>query len=525
MARFEGFVRTPKYGRAPEFTETAIDTDYALDIVNRFQNTAGGLEKRAGMVSAFPRYTASAGDTVGPKIDGLHEFITSRGSSTTFISDTSGHVVQVSGSTFTTLTDNTGNEEPFIAGKGPVRSVQFGDRLIFYNGKDRPVYYQSGRATGTVSFKQNAIIEKTLIAGGTTSASSVDSSAISSWELTNINVNDVVFNQTLGGYGLITAVASGFITHTAISSTATGLGQAAGNQKAGDDFEVQDLIELNIVPQSGTIPLDNVAVAASGTNATILRLNDQDGNKFDLESAGMLPGDFVRNTTRGAVAMVSSVAGSNATITSVAGQAASDSVVLLKPALPTPSVVHVHRNRAYYVDSRDQQRIIISAPWDSEDVTTNTQTIDSASFLFGAQQSESERIISMSTYQRFLVIGGNRNTYLFEGQNPIQDTTADSIDFNLVGLFPQGVISHGAVISLGNDALFWSPEGIQSARLSFDSSTLGRSNLSEPIKSEMRALVSGVAMKPSEQNLTFLLHHPRRNWLMAHTSGRFDIFN
>ena len=100
--------------------------------------------------------------------------------------------------------------------------------------------------------------------------------------------------------------------------------------------------------------------------------------------------------------------------------------------------------------------------------------------------SDGDVIQAMTSFQRFFMIGGKQNVFLFAGTDPIADTTADSKDFDIVGLFPQGTVSPESLVSLGNDAAFVTPDGVQTVAMIDDASTLERANISEALRVTLR---------------------------------------
>src|SRR3990167_4005374 len=304
-----------------------------------------------------------------------------------------------------------------------IRAKVMGNKLMFYNGVNRNIFLEdkTGTSVGATVKELKALIEQGEAGGNSTSAAAIDDADITNWTTdTNVVADDIVFNITKGAYGLVTTVVSGMVQHTTIGSAATGLGQATGNQIAGDRYQILDLIELNILPTDGED--DNTGTAGPGTGATTVAVSGVNFLNTDIKA-----GDFISNTTRSAVAMVSSVA-TALTVTSVAGQVAGDSIKLLKPAMPIAAETHIHYGRAYYLDARDLKRIRISGPNDPQDMTADTGVLDTITYSLGDQQPQGDIIKAMSSYQRFFVVGGKKNVILYAGTDPIADTTAAATD-------------------------------------------------------------------------------------------------
>lgn len=484
-------------GRATSFTESELPTDFCLEMKNRFINAAGGAEKRQGMVQL--------GDTVSgvPNLTGMHALVKADDTEVLFTSgigriyrfDDPGYTLVYSGLDFS----------------APILSVQMDTKLIFYNSVDRDVYTEDG----TIFKELNAIIERGDATGGTDTNSLEDSDIDNFVTDTSLAINDLIYNVTKDAYGIISAIATASAGHTAIGpGVASAIGVAVSAQETGDRYELIDLVELNIIPTDGEP--DNVAVAADGSTVGQLKVSAvSDWTTTDLRT-----GDWIRNTTRTAAAQVTTVSGATIRHTGVSAQTVGDSVIFMKSAMPISKRRHVHFGRAYSVDSRDQRFIRISGPNNPEDMTTEAATIDSTSFKFGSIQPVGDVVLSMTSFQRFFVMAGRKNIYFFEGQDPIADTTAATTSFDIIGLFPQGAVSPDSIVSIGNDAVWVTPDGVQSVALSGDASTLGRANLSESIKVTLRDELRNA---PEAQIRGW--HYPRRSWFMMKVGSQLHVFN
>ena len=494
MLREANYSIAPR-GRATSFTESELPVEFCLEMRNRFINSAGGAEKRQGIVQL--------GNTVAgsPTLNKMHELVLPDGSAVLFTSGV-GTLWREDGSSWTEVKSGLDTTVK-------LRSVQMDDKLIFYNGIDRNFFTEDG-----MEFKElRAIVERgdAETATGTTQIVDTD---VENW-VTNSDaaVNDLVYNITAGGYGVVTALASATATHTTISTVATGLGAATnGNPAPGDRYELIDLVELNIIPTDGED--DNTAIAGTGTGATTIAVSGVNFSTTDVRI-----GDYVRNTTRSAVMQVSAIA-TALTVTSVASQTNGDSLVFLKSAMPFTERAHVHFGRLYMVDARDRRKTRISGGGNPEDMTTDAGTLDSSTVKFGALQPQGDYVLSMSSYQRFLILAGKRNLFAFEGTEPIADTSADSTDFDVVGLFPQGIVSPDSLLSIGNDMTFVSQDGIQSISMVADASTLGRANLSEAIKTTLRDSLAAA----SEDDIQ-AFHYPTRSWLCLKVGSEIHVLN
>lgn len=498
-------------GLATSFTESEMPPDYALKFRNRFINAAGGAEKRQGI--------QQLGDTIAGQhmLDGIHELVDASGNETLFVSG-EGRIWSYDGTSAWTLVKSG------LDTTNRLRSAQFDDKLIFMNFVDRPFYTKDG----TTFTELKAIVERGQSLEPTDQNTLRDSN-IEDWLVdSDVAINDIVYNRDLQGYGVVTSVtpvsasatSESNIGHTIIGSAgiATGIGTVLvdGSVEAGQFYEIIDAVELNIIPQPNTTSTDkdNVATATTGTNATTIAVSGVDFSTTDIKV-----GDFIRNTTRSALTQVSAV-GTNLTVASVAGQTANDSLIFLKSAMPIAGNPHVHFGRLYMVDARDRRLVRISGPNNPEDMTAGAGTLDDTSFKYGTQQPRADSVQAMTSFQRFFVIGGKQDVLWFEGTDPIADTTADSTDFDIVALMPQGVISEDGLISIGNEAVWVSPNGVESTTLVGDASTLGRANLSEQIRITLRnAFIS----TPTSEIILF--HYPRRSWLCLKVGSQIYVFN
>jgi len=493
----EATYQIPRFGLATSFVESEAPVTYALKFRNRFINSAGGAEKRQGI--------ERLGNVVPntPSMTGCHELIQSDGTATLFSSG-GGRIYRLDSATWVEVHSG-------LDGSARIKSKQMGKKLIFFNGVDRNFYTEDG-----INFPElEAVIIRGTLAGAV-SAAGADDDDVTDWiTQTDVAIGDIINNRTKSAFGVITAITTAALSHTTIGSAATGLGQAVGNSEAADRYTIIDSVELNIIPVSADLDVpDNVATAGEDTNTVTVGVTGVNFSTTDIRI-----GDFIRNTTRAAVAKVSAVA-TALTCTSVASQTAGDSLVFLKSAMPITSEGHVHFGRFYYVDSRDETRAQISGPDNPEDLTTDAGTLDSNAFQIGSQQPHGDTIKSLTSFQRLLAIAGQNNLLFFDGTNPIADAAADSTDFSIIGLFPQGVVSSEGMISIGNDLVFVSNDGIQSVEFGADASSLNRENLSEAIKTTLRDLI-----KDSPEDDIILTHYPRRSWLISKIGSEMYVFN
>lgn len=488
-----------RLGLATSFTESETPVTYALSFKNRFINAAGGAEKRQGI--------EQLGNTVpgSPNLTGAHELVDNSGSVTLFVSS-NGTIYRKDGDNYIQVF--TGWDT-----SSPIRSKQFDEKLIFFNGVDRNVFTEDG-----TTFEQLRGIIEAGVLGADTSAAGAKDGNITDWVTdTDVVENDLLYNKALDAYGVINTVTTAQVAHSIIGTAqATGLGVAqttARNQAPGDGYQILDLVELNVINVNGV--MDNTSTNTSGSNATTVKVNGTDFSTTEIKI-----GDYVRNTTRQAVAKISAISGSALTVTSVASQTAGDSLIFLKEAMPIAKQAHVHFGRYYQIDARDQKKVRISGPNNAQDLTTDAGTLDTTTFNFGALQPQGDIAIAMESFQRFFAIGGKENLYLYQGIDPIAQTTARGTDFDIIGLFPQGVAAADGMVSIGSELIFLTPDGVQSARLGGDASQVDLSNLSESIKITLRGLVQN-----TPENQIQALHYPRRSWFMLKIGSQIYVFN
>lgn len=483
-----------RYGLGTEFAESEIPIEFIQRFENRFINVNGDAEKRQGI--------RQKGDSISglPTITGLHEFVANNGTSTIFAS---------ANGTIWKLNETTGVWTQVLTGKSAsarLNSVRFGDKLCFWNGVDRNFYTDDA---GLTFQDLEALIVRGQAATPTSATGTYDSNVTNWLTQTFVNRNDLVYNQTIGAYGIVTSVGANVVQHTSIGSAATGLGHpiisASADHVAGDLYRIIDLIELNIIDQNNGF--DNFALSTGDTSAAGIFVSGVDWTRVPIRE-----GDYVYNTTRSAVAKVSAITTSQITTTPIAGQTANDSIQFFKSAMPTATWMHVHYGRAYYIDERDQGLVRITGVGDPQDLTTFQRTLTSNAVNYGARQPQSERLLCLKTFQKYLVGEGERNVYADRGIDPIQDTTAAAVDFSPVGLFPQGGISPYGIESIGGSMTFVSNDGLRNFTAAFDSEAFQTSNLSEYIKKELSA---EIASKSNDPNEIQAIHYPRRNWLMV----------
>ena len=505
MLREASYPVAPR-GLATSFTESEVPVQYAVKFRNRFINAAGGGEKRQGI--------AQLGDTITgtPALDAIHELIASDGTATMLLSG-NGKIWKYSDSAGTSTLVHSG-----LDATSPLQSVQMGDRLIFVNGVDRNIYTKDG-----TTFKELKAIIETGTLSGAVSAGGSDDTDIGNWITdTDVVTNDVVHNLTLDAYGLITAVATANYTHTVIGSAGIGLGLASTDNAVNQIYEVIDTVALNVIPTSGED--DNVATLNSPSSATFVAVSAVS----NWVATDTRVGDFISNTTRNALTAVTAISTAGLGVHGVTGQTNGDSITLLKSAMPISTRAHVHYGRLFLIDDRDQRKVRISGADDPQDFTSDAATLDSSTFSFGNIQPAGDAAVAMGSFLRYFVVAGKKNMYMFEGAVPVADVSAlatetetrSAMDWTLVGIFPHGVVSPNAAISIGNDYAFVTRDGVQTISLAQSGTNLSRANISEAIKTTLRDLIKNTP--ESEISVT---HYPKRSWFLVKIGTSIYCFN
>lgn len=500
-------------GLATSFTESEIRKEYAAQLQNLHINSAGGAELRRGVTQLGATVKGTPFMTNG------HELVTKAGLIVLFVSG-GGKIFAYNETTAT-----YGNAVfAFADLTGRVQSVNMGNKVIFYNGVDRPVYSEDG----STFYELRPLMEFGSLATGS-SATAVRDSTIVNWVAnTQVTTGDLVYNVDLNAYAYITQVATAEVTHSPISSSATGLGLAASSQVAGQRYQILDLVSLDIIPASDPQILDNVALAAGGgytfdTSIVVSGAFTSAMRDPTITHHGFLNfaateieiGDYIYNATRNAITQVRSFSGfstdsaSLISCVAVSGQTGDDSLVFLKSAIPIPRKAHVHFGRLYLVDDRNPTKIYYSSANDPTDWSTDAGTIQLSDV-----QPEGETIKSMATFQRFLAIGGSRTVYFFEGTDP---TTTG---FTPLGSLPQGLVSQYGMTAIGNELVFMTVDGVQSSSLVRFATQFGRIPLSNAINKTLRELIQA----NGEESLT-LTHYPHRSWVLAKVGSELFVYN
>ena len=484
-----------RYGLGNEFAASEIPLEYSYKFVNRFINLKGHAEKIQGIDQLGSTITGT------PTITGLHEHRSDSGVITLMAS---------AGGVIWKVNETTGAWTQVLSGKTAsvrLNSMQMGSKLIFFNGVDRNFFTDDG---GTTFQELKALIIRGQESSTSTSAQGISDSNVTNWLTgTLVTTNDLLFNSTLGAYGIVTSVGTTTIQHTAIGSAATGIGHpyisASAQQASGDFYQIIDLVELNIIPQNNGY--DNFATGTTGTSAAGIAVSGVDWTKTEIRT-----GDFIYNTTRSAVTQVSAVTTAQLTVATVAAQTANDSLQFFKSAMPISDWAHVHFGRAYYIDARTPSRVRISGSDDPQDMTTFQKTLNSITQDYGARQPQAEKLLSLKTFQKYLVANGERNIFADDGTNSIQDTLLTTLDFSPVGLFPQGGVSRYSVESIGGAMTFLSADGLRNFAASFGNLSFQTANVSEAIKTELREQIKS---KYTDLDEIQCIHYPRRNWLLC----------
>ena len=138
----------------------------------------------------------------------------------------------------------------------------------------------------------------------------------------------------------------------------------------------------------------------------------------------------------------------------------------------------------------------------------------------GEKKGGGDTVIDMDSFQQYFVLGGKRNIYLYTGVDPIADTSGDTVGFSPTSLFPQGLASPNSLVSIGNDIVFITPDGIQAAGLRGGNTLPTRENLSEAIKEALRTEI-----KSATDDQIRIFHYPRRSWICVKVGSKIYNFN
>jgi hypothetical protein len=511
-----------KYGMGNESSLNLQPLDFAPSIINRFYNLLGDLETRPGMIQIGAQIT-TAGSGTGIQLTDIHEYVDSSGRSTLFASG-NGSIYRYNVSAATTASaweDVIPNNQKDKT--STFYSVQMNDKLIFVNGVDRNFYISSPLAGVSADYTQQlySTITKGMTASGTSSIALVDSD-ISNWKTqTNVAQNDLVYTVINGQNvaGIVTSVGTSALDITNIGVSGNALGSAASNFTSGLPYRLVDLVELNIIPSQtvgGTI-YDNVAVGGASTSANAVSVTS-----LNMATTDARAGDYIYNTTRAAVDIITTVTSNLALANGVSGQVAGDSFVFLKDAMPIATYPHVHYSQLYLIDARDTTKIRVSGPNDPEDFTTFSKTLASSTLDYGSRQPKGDVLLTMDTFQTYFVVGGQQNLYVISGTTPIAEVTADVINLQPVGLMPQGVVSHNGLANIGSEMLYLARDGLRSFLAAYSSNNTITSNKSEQIKSQ---LINDISTYLATQEQLQLVHYPRRNWVILKVGNNMYNYN
>lgn len=479
-----------KFGLATEFSLAQMPIEYSRNFQNRFINIRGDAEKRQGIRQL-------GADVPGtPTMTGIHEFV-----------DKLGNVTLFSSANGTIYKYNAGTWSSVLTGKDATKrllSVQMAGKLIFVNGSDRNFYTDDGS-----TFKELKAIVETGVASSTqTNSTSLTDAQVPSWLATFVTNNDIVYNNTRNAYGIVTSVGATNLSMSPIGSAANGIGFSTGNQQAGDIYEVLDYVALNVVPVGAS--LDNFATITSGSSSTQVRVSG-----VDFSTTETRVGDMVYNTTRNSLTTITAVS-ANLNVTSVSGQAVNDTVTFHKSAMPIATWPHVHYGSLYLIDARNQGQVRISGPADPQDFTTNQNTLEATTLYYDSKQPQAEILLSLKTFQQYLIAGGQRNVFADIGTQTIRTSGASinsGLDFSPIGLFPQGSVSRFGIESIGGACVFGANDGLRNFNANFNANTFQTTNISEVIKSEItRLIVDQTGAGTTDEIQT--IHYPRRNWLL-----------
>ena len=494
---------------ATSYGEAVLPVEFSFIYKNRFQNAAGDGEKRQGLVQL-------GSDVANTAMTGIHELVKLDGTVIQFVSDLNGAIYILDSDTeMWSLATNTTFLVP-----GDLQSVQFKEKLIFTNGIEKPQWTDDG-----ITWTELKALHEVGTMTGDTSVLAMFDADVDNWVGgTNVVENDILYNVNMDAYAVINAVTSAKLTHTEISTAATGIGIAVSSQTAGHTYEIIDSLELNIVATNSPNILDNTTTTLPGTSdAVIVASAVADFTKTDIRV-----GDWVRNTTRTALTSVTAIATGQIGVHGIVGQVAGDSLIFLKSAMPNGDSPHVHYNRLYLLDGRDKTKVRISGTNDPQDFTRDSASIDTAdfsidtntfdrqSFDFGTLQPQGDELLGMASWQRFLAFIGRKAIYFYEGTEPI----GENANLVPVGLFPQGCVSKFAFTNIGNLLTFASHNGVEGVSFGQHALTLDQEQLSFQVNTTLRTTISNT----SENNMR-MLFYPKRSWMIFKIGSEMWIYN
>lgn len=526
-------------GLGTEFPESDKPVEFASKLTNRFINIYGHAEKRPGCKRIESPYTntfdGAATYTSQPgRIDHLFEHVSANGTEklTTILYTTtaSSHSLRSfdenrqawnTGSLFNGINDPFSNllrcNQTSVSGR--FTSTQVDDRTIIAS----PNYWTMEYKASNFDILLPVIEQGRLTAN--TSANKVYDSAVGSWlNSTFVSPFDLLYNVSKSAYGIITSVGTTDLDVTTIGSAgenATGIGLNSSNvsgfnteSQSGDYYKVIDLVENNIFEFQPNIK-ENNAIATSATDTSVIAVSG-----VDFSTTKLLRGDYVYNSTRNKVTRVLSVS-ANCRVNEITGQVPGDSLVFLRRPIPPSNFAHNHYGRLYLIDERDKNKIRVGGINDPNDFTTFTNTLESATLDLGSNQPQGESLLSMASFQRYLVIGGTKNTYIYQGTNPIVDVSGNNSDVTPVGLFNNPVLSQNAFANMGQSMAFMSNDGARSFNIS-DVLAVQTDNISEAIKTEFREAIQ--SNNYAYENLQ-VVHYAKRNWVMFKVGTVIYNFN
>lgn len=484
-------------GIATIYPDSDTPPEYCDKLENLYINATNQIEKRQGL-QAFSVVPTNA------TISNLHELVSPTGTVILFAS-AAGKIWKYDGTNWT-------NVFSFLNTTKTIQSSVIKGSIIFFNGVDRNVYTMDG----TTFLEHRSLLDvgrAGSIGSLQTSARGLVDPTIANWTTRNVSQYDLVYYTSLSAYGLITAVGSAVLTHTAVSAEAIGLGLSlVGEPVSGRPYQIIDTVALNIVSLSGQTDKNNLTSLSSPSSASRVYAR----NVADFTATEIRKGDYIYNATRDAVTDVLDISTSSLVVTPVTGQGVNDEIRFLKSSVPIASKGHVHYRRLYLVDSRDEQRVRISGP----NNPFNFGNAGAGTFDLGAQQSKGERIVQMRSFQRFMIFGGTRNIYIYEGIVPIGTTEENAADFSLEGSFPTGLFGEISLEAIGNDLLFLSRQGIVSSTLRKTTGQLEKVLASHQFNPSLLGL-----LKFASSEEVFVIDYPRRSWLLFRVGSTIYCYN
>lgn len=579
-----------RLGLATEFTDDEQPQAYARVLRNRYINLQGAAQKRPGLDLIGSEHSdgmsvllGGSFEAIDGRVDFIDEGIRANSNSVpmgSFWGTNLGNSFSTTVRTFfrgvgfgddsviplSAAVDNFGKLLPAYIMNIPSQSAvdvnidtrntsreingfQFQERYVFCQEDSYPSYYLPDAMKDEL-YLLAPIVERGVVGSAASSTSLTDDDVTDWLSGTFVSPNDLIFNRTRGSYALITSVGADELEHTPMSPTAEGIGlittTVSGTVEGiqpGDRYEIWDLVDNNVFREAST----GIAIVEEFSKNTLVIASASTSGDYTVYSVGsaqptgLRTNDYIYNTTRN---VLSRVAGNNhfdlpaslrvgagnadgIRVYRASGAAGGDSIAVFKLATPVAYYGHAHYNRGYFIDARDRTKVRVTNVNDIQDFTTYQNTIESFTIDYGDQQPKGEKLTNLSSFQRFLVAGGQQHIYVGEGTNPIANTSAEVVNFSPVGLFSHSAVGTRSLQNLGDSMVFASLDGLRKFNIT-DILAIDTDNTSEVIKSELRQTIEAQSRSAFNFRISEriqIIHYPRRNWVMFKVGEVIYNFN